>query len=84
LRVFGPIAKSSLSSEKPKSRQKPFDGEAKMSRVFVVQQKLTQNLQIRLLIYLTENGEISISCGQGSAHPHPVVVDNVLGSFGNF
>ena len=55
-----------------------------MGHAFVVQQKLTQNFQIRLLIYLTEKGQISISCGQGSAHPHPVVVDNVLGSFGNF
>jgi hypothetical protein len=33
---------------------------------------------------LTGFGAIPISCGQGSGHPHPVVVDNVSGSFGNF
>ena len=46
-------------------------------------QKLTEYFQKRPLICLTEIGPVPISCGQGSGHPHPVVVDNVLGSFGN-
>ena len=46
-------------------------------------QKVTENLQKPPLIYLTGFGAVPISCGQGSGHPHPVVVDNVLGSFGN-
>lgn len=41
LRVFGPMVKSSSSSEKPNQDLKYFAGEAKMRRVFVVQQKLT-------------------------------------------
>jgi hypothetical protein len=47
-------------------------------------QKVTENYQIQPLIYLTGHQAIPISCGQGSGHPHPVVVDNVSGSFGNF
>lgn len=46
-------------------------------------QKVTENYQIQPLIYLTGYQAIPISCGQGSGHPHPVVVDNVSGSFGN-
>ncbi|HEY0864605.1 MAG TPA: hypothetical protein VGD97_10915 [Lacunisphaera sp.] len=46
-------------------------------------QKVTENYQIQPLIYLTGYPAIPISCGQGSGHPHPVVVDNVSGSFGN-
>jgi hypothetical protein len=45
--------------------------------------KMTENLQKLPLIQLTEIRPVSISCGQGSGHPHPVVVDNVSGSFGN-
>jgi hypothetical protein len=45
--------------------------------------KMTENFQIQPLIYLTGYQAIPISCGQGSGHPHPVVVDNVSGSFGN-
>lgn len=46
-------------------------------------QKVTENYQIPPLMSLTGYNPISISCGQGSGHPHPVVVDNVSGSFGN-
>jgi hypothetical protein len=46
-------------------------------------QKVTENYQIQPLIYLTGYPAIPISCGQGSGHPHPVVVDNVLESFSN-
>jgi hypothetical protein len=46
-------------------------------------QKIAENSQNPPLICLTELWPISISCGQGSGHPHPVVVDNVSGSFGN-
>ncbi len=46
-------------------------------------QKVTENYQIQPLIYLTGHNPIPISCGQGSGHPHPVVVDNVSGSCGN-
>jgi len=46
-------------------------------------QKVTENYQNQPLIYLTGYQAIPISCGQGSGHPHPVVVDNVSGSFGN-
>lgn len=46
-------------------------------------QKLTENFQDITLICLTVYSAIPISCGQGSGHPHPVVVDNVSGSFGN-
>jgi len=45
--------------------------------------KMTENFQKRPLIYLTGFQPVPISCGQGSGHPHPVVVDNVSGSFGN-
>jgi hypothetical protein len=45
--------------------------------------KMTENLQKLPLIELTEFRPVPISCGQGSGHPHPVVVDNVSGSFGN-
>jgi hypothetical protein len=45
--------------------------------------KVTGNFQNPPEFCLTGYGPISISCGQGSGHPHPVVVDNVLGSFGN-
>ncbi len=45
--------------------------------------KVTENLQNPPLIYLTEFGAVPITGGQGSGHPHPVVVDNVLGSCGN-
>jgi hypothetical protein len=45
--------------------------------------KVTENLQKPSVFYLTEPKAIPISCGQGSGHPHPVVVDNVSGSFGN-
>jgi hypothetical protein len=47
-------------------------------------QKVTENLQNAREFYLTVPEAIPISCGQGSGHPHPVVVDNVLGSFGKF
>jgi hypothetical protein len=47
-------------------------------------QKVTENLQKRPDFYLTVHPPIPISCGQGSGHPHPVVVDNVSGSFGKF
>jgi hypothetical protein len=53
------------------------------SRCFIVHQKIAENSQNPPLICLTGHGAISISCGQGSGHPHPVVVDNVSGSFGN-
>jgi hypothetical protein len=46
--------------------------------------KVTENFHFPPLICLTGLGPVSISCGQGSGHPHPVVVDNVSGSFGNF
>jgi hypothetical protein len=46
-------------------------------------QKVTENLQIAPEFNLTDPKPIPISCGQGSGHPHPVVVDNVSGSFGN-
>jgi hypothetical protein len=46
-------------------------------------QKVTENLQKPSLICLTGFGAVPISCGQGSGHPHPVVVDNVLESNGN-
>ncbi|HQY06360.1 MAG TPA: hypothetical protein PLQ52_09870 [Lacunisphaera sp.] len=45
--------------------------------------KIAENSRNPPLICLTGHGPISISCGQGSGHPHPVVVDNVSGSFGN-
>jgi len=45
--------------------------------------KITENYQNQPLMYLTGYQAIPISCGQGSGHPHPVVVDNVSGSFGN-
>jgi len=45
--------------------------------------KLTENFRKQPLNLLTVPKAIPISCGQGSGHPHPVVVDNVLGSFGN-
>src|SRR4051812_1757494 len=41
-------------------------------------QKVTENLQIRTALHLTVISAIPIGCGQGSGHPHPVVVDNVL------
>jgi hypothetical protein len=47
-------------------------------------QKVTENLQKLTAFYLTVICTIPIGCGQGSGHPHPVVVDNVSGSFGNF
>jgi hypothetical protein len=47
-------------------------------------QKVTENLQIGTALHLTVISAIPIGCGQGSGHPHPVVVDNVLESFGNF
>jgi hypothetical protein len=46
--------------------------------------KVTENLQTFTDFYLTVICTIPIGCGQGSGHPHPVVVDNVLESFGNF
>jgi len=46
--------------------------------------KVTENLQRLIDFYLTVICAIPIGCGQGSGHPHPVVVDNVLESFGNF
>jgi len=45
--------------------------------------KVAENFQNPPLICLTGLGAVSISGGQGSGHPHPVVVDNVSGSFGN-
>jgi hypothetical protein len=53
------------------------------ARATLSTKKVTENFQNRPLIYLTGLGAVSISCGQGSGHPHPVVVDNVSGSFGN-
>jgi len=47
-------------------------------------QKVTENLQNLTPLHLTVISAIPIGCGQGSGHPHPVVVDNVLESFGNF
>jgi len=47
-------------------------------------QKVTENLQNLTALHLTVISAIPIGCGQGSGHPHPVVVDNVLESFGNF
>jgi len=47
-------------------------------------QKVTENLQNSAALHLTVNSAIPIGCGQGSGHPHPVVVDNVLGSFSKF
>jgi hypothetical protein len=46
--------------------------------------KVTGNYQNPPEFCLTGYPPISISCGQGSGHPHPVVVDNVLGSFSKF
>jgi hypothetical protein len=45
--------------------------------------KITEFLLGPMDFYLTVPESIPISCGQGSGRPHPVVVDNVLGSFGN-
>jgi hypothetical protein len=47
-------------------------------------QKVTEKLRSRSGIQLTVISAIPIGCGQGSGHPHPVVVDNVSGSFGKF
>jgi hypothetical protein len=46
--------------------------------------KMTENLQKLPEFYLTVICAIPIGCGQGSGHPHPVVVDNVLGSSNKF
>jgi hypothetical protein len=53
-------------------------------RVYMSTQKVTENLQNSSALHLTVISTIPIGCGQGSGHPHPVVVDNVLESFGNF
>jgi hypothetical protein len=47
-------------------------------------QKVTENLQNPSCLHLTVISAIPIGCGQGSGHPHPVVVDNVLGSSSKF
>ncbi len=73
-----------FSEEKSPSRA--FFATAKHRREVVTMlstQKVTENLQKPPLICLTGVGAVPISCGQGSGHPHPVVVDNVSGSFGN-
>jgi hypothetical protein len=70
-----------------KSTARAFFMPAKTRReavTFMSTQKVTENFQIQPLISLTGYNAIPISCGQGSGHPHPVVVDNVSGSFGNF
>jgi hypothetical protein len=70
-----------------KSRHRAFFHQARVHRecrTAMSTSKVTENFQFPPLMSLTGYNPISISCGQGSGHPHPVVVDNVSGSFGNF
>ena len=54
------------------------------SRVFHVHTKKSLIFIFLHQYLLTRFRAIPISCGQGSGHPHPVVVDNVLGGFGDW
>jgi hypothetical protein len=73
-----------FSEEKSASRAKYFLRQPKHEAISCLStKKVTGNFQNPPEFCLTGYGPISISCGQGSGHPHPVVVDNVLGSFGN-
>ena len=75
----------SFSEEKTTDAQKYFAPKPKHGAINSLStKKVTGNYQNPPEFCLTGYDPISISCGQGSGHPHPVVVDNVLESFGNF
>jgi hypothetical protein len=82
-KIFGPIV---MRPPKCIPRVKTFQPSARKFNptISLSTQKVTENLQKRREFCLTVPEAIPISCGQGSGHPHPVVVDNVLGSFGKF